>query len=534
MSELMKMDNFKVTINDLPVEVILGILARLDIVSLKNSCLVCRKWNEIIESSAETMKNFVLNLDAERLKKFDANFQSRRKHLSVFIHFEKENEKLLDHVENFDLSQVRRVSFNRYKSSIHIRKVRKVLSRMPMLEDASLMLNHVDSVKRNWPLRLENLKRIRFFPKSSNALTLFSPKKIVEVRIEESPIDDNIEKVVGFLQRTINLKILRVNKFTFNAIFEHERNFSFQLRTVDMLYNSTQVAAVVNENFAKFLRSQTLSLKVLDLSGLEGLSEAVHRTIFNQMNELEKLTIDGAFLPNMKQFYEILKPNKSLKSVKILKNFSSDDAAKGILVNLPELEKLELEFSISSKINLIARHMPKLKDFSYSTVLRPCAKELKFNSLTSFSVLHIVDLNDWLAIINSSPNIKSLSVFWVDENDAEKIVEYSKWNSNIQNLKLIGNYNSINLVLNKLKVHHGCLRSIELAVKMRPSSPIMAELKVQFDQINRNIQQEKKFLAQCVWTEICNGPACNGLNDIIKFKFETKNIVTVLPWQLLL
>lgn len=535
MVELMEVDNFEVTINDLPDEVMLEILAPLDRISLKNSSLVCSKWNEIIGSSAKTMKSFVLNLDADRLKNFDKKFQSRRKHVSVFIHFEKDEEKLLEFVDNFDLSQVRRVSFNRYKSSIHIRRVRKVLSRMPMLEDASLMLNHVDLFKkpRHWPLKLDKLKRIRFFPKSSNALTLFNPKKIVEVRIEESPIDDNIEKVVGFLQRTINLNILRVSKFTFNAIFEHEQNFSFRLRFVDMLYHNTQVAAVVNENFAKFLRSQTLSLKVLDLSGLEGLSDAVHRTIFSQMKGLEKLTLEGSSLPNKKQFYETLKPNEKLKSLKVLKNFSSDDAAKGILENLPELEKLDLEFSISSKINTIARHMPKLKSLSYSTVLRPCAKDLKFKSLTSFSVLYIVDVHNWLSIIHSSSNIKRLCVSWVDQDIAEEIVELLIRNSNFHHLKLIGTYNSMNLVLNKLKEHHGCLRSLDLAVKTRRSLPIIAKLKVKFQQVNRNFQEEKKILADCVWTEIdSRKPSFTGLNDLIKFKFETKNIVTVAPSQL--
>ena len=281
------------------------------------------------------------------------------------------------------------------------------------------------------------------------------------------------------------------------------------------------------------MRSQTLSLKVLDLSGLEGLSDAVHRTIFSQIKGLEKLTLDGSLLPNKKFFYKTLRPNEKLKSLKILRNFSSDDAAKGILENLPELEKLDLEFSLSSKINTIARHMPKLNHLSYSTVLRPYAKGLKFNNLTSFSVLHIVDVQNWLSIIHSSPNINRLCVLWVDQDIGEEIVDILTRNSNFHHLKLIGTYSSMNLVLNKLKVHHGGLRSLDLAVKKRRSLPIIAKLKVEFQQVNRNFQEENKILAECVWTEIDSSkPAFTGLNDLIKFKFETKNIVTVAPSQL--
>lgn len=89
----------------------------------------------------------------------------------------------------------------------------------------------------------------------------FQPKQIVELSIRESPIADDIRKLVDFLQDMTNLNTLRADKSTFNAIFENERNFSFGLQKIDTLYHNTQVVAVVGENFDKFLRSKALSLK---------------------------------------------------------------------------------------------------------------------------------------------------------------------------------------------------------------------------------------------------------------------------------
>lgn len=533
---MMEVDEFE--INDFPDEILLEILGFLDFEALKNSTLVCRKWNEIIGLSPKLMKNFVLNLFAARVGKLDKRFCSRRKHINVFIHFENEEDKLLDVVKQFDVSQARRISFHRYQSSIHIKRVRKVLAKMPLLEDASLMFNKVEVPKRAKisPLKLENFKRVRLFPYACNALKLFNPKKIVELRIEESPITDETEKLVDFLHETINLNILRVSKTAFNAIFEHEHNFSFQLQKLDMLYHNTTVADVACVNFDKFLRSQASSLKVLDLSGLEGLSKVVHETVLGRLKTLAKLTIDGSFLPNYKEFYQKLRKNNSLKSLVLLKGFSSDDAAKGILGISHEMNDLDLNFSISTKINFIASHNPKLKHLTCTTIHRSITKGLNFNYLNSLTVLHIVDVDHWLSIVKNSPQLQKLIVLWVDGQITEEVVDILLQQPSLSHLKLSGTHNNMTLIFNKLKLNHGNLRSFDFAIKDRCPAHPMAKLTFEFtDELRtRNFSQEHEMLAECEWKKVSSEPRkCNSVNDVVKFKFETKMLTMVDPFEVI-
>lgn len=537
--EMMEVDDFQMTISDFPGEVTLEILELLDFESLKTASLVCKKWNEIIGSSAKLMKNFVLNLDKERVENLDKRFRSRRKHVNVFIYFEVKDDKLLDVVKQFDLSQARRVSFHRYNSSINIKQVRKVLAKMPMLEDASLMLNKVEVPKRALvrKLRMENFKRIRFFPYACSALKLFNPKQIVELRVEEGPITDDIDKLLDFMHETINLDILRVNKTTFNAIFQHERNFSFQLSKLDLLYHKTQVSVVVNENFNKFLQSQASSVKVLNLSGLEGLSNAVHTTILGRVKKLTKLTIVGSYLPEKKEFYQKLKKSQSLKALNLHENFSSDEAAKGILGILPELEELSLGFSISTKINFIAANNPKLKHLACNSIHRSLAENLRFNNLKFLSVLSIADVNHWLSIVKNSPDLESLTVFWVDGQITDDVIDELLQHPSLQSLKVSGRDNNMNSILSKLKSNHGQLKNINLAIKNGNNDYRQTEVIIELHDhsLHRNFCQEKKVLAGCTWKEVEKKThVYTSVHDLVKFKFETGVLRTVFSTDMVI
>lgn len=501
----MEVDYDPLPISRFPDEILLEILANLDCDALKRAALVCKKWNDVIGSSARTMKKFILNLQPTNLNQLEAGFISVRKHRNITIHFEKDYEGSFEVLEQFDVSQVQCASIHRYNGSINAETLKKVFLMMPLVEHVSFVLIDI-TIPEGFelePLNLPKHKHLRIYPGCCQFLKMFNPKQISELRVDESASPASHSKeLIEFLHKAENLQTLKLNKMTFNEIFQYESKFPVKLNKFDMLYFRTVVSDVVGNNFSSFLRTQKFSLTSLDLNGMEMLPDSVYETIFNHLTVLKKLTLDGSYLPKNKEFYQLVKANESLRTLVLNKSFSSDEAAKGILGKCPEIVELSLNFSIGNKINHIAKYNPKLVKLTIGTLQRSVDPELKLNNLKILSTSHLGDFEHLLSLIKSSPKLMSLKIS--EGRFTDDIIDVMlKQQASLTHLQLMGCYEQMKCTFDMIKQNYGNLKTLNLVMRFRTTTSVLASATISFgfpkDAQGRSLKKQESKFMDCIW-----------------------------------
>lgn len=504
--EVMEVDNNPLTISRFPDEILLEILANLDGDTLKQASLVCKKWNDVIGSSARTMKKFILNLHPSSLNRLEDEFISVRKHRNMTIHFEKDYEERFEVLEQFDVSQVQCASIHRYNSSISAMRLKEVLLMMPLIEHVSFVMIIIDipeGFELEEPLNLPKLKHLRIYPGCCKFLKMFNPKQISELRVDESVSPGyHSKELTEFIDKAENLKTLKLNKMTFDEIFKKEAKFPAKLNKFDMLYFRTAVSDVAGKNFNSFLRTQKFSLTSLDLNGMEMLPESVYETLFNHLTVLKKLSLDGSQLPQNKKFYELVKANKSLRTLVLNKSFSSDEAAKGILGKCPDIVELTINFSIGNKINQIAKYNQKLVKLTIGTLQRSVDSGLKFNDLKDLSARHLGSYEHLLSLIKSSPKLTALKIF--EGKLTKDIIDVMlKQQPTLTHLQLMGTYEAMKYTFDLIKQNYGYIKTLNLIMRFQTTVAVLASATLCFDfpkdTQGRSVEKQESKFKECVW-----------------------------------
>lgn len=453
------------TIDSFSDDILLEVFKLLDVESLKNACLVCKNWNELIGSSACTMKRFQLNLKCGQPDV--RGFHSKRKYLNIHVHADERFDGISEWISKFQTAQVKsfilRTGFN-----FAINEVLQILSEMPLLEFLMIQIFNIDLSSLEGSVNLERLKALTIDHHNCQVLKFISAKNVSKIKLTNNSLEPSTEDVDGlyeFLNQNENLKSLTLNKTGFNQIFS-KNELNLQLASFEVEFNYKQLT--LPEQFLKvfneFLIVQSKTLIHLKIEFIKNMSLPLFKTIF-RLKQLKTLSLDVSELPTNREFYLKAKPLNELDELVICTYFRSDDAAEGLLGNSPNVTSITFKEYIGDEINLVAVYNQNLTKLDLKALRNPVNENLTYKLLKSLSVGEIMDTDNLLSLITKSPAIESLTVEWVhEEKVTEHFIEVLLQQRSLFHLNFTGDYEVLKHIFNNLKNNFGHLKSTEFTI----------------------------------------------------------------------
>jgi F-box-like len=477
------------TIDNLSNEILLEVFSSLDAQSLRNASLVCKNWDELIGSSAVTMKKFKLRMNLQKIeviaRESDILPSYNRKHVNVDIFYENVFDQITEFIGHFNVAQVRNLKLYG-PQTVENGKLLTFLSNMPLLENLDFSPFLVSYETDSKPCELNHLKRIHIDSVNCAALKFIVARKLekIEVHGYRVPKIEDVQSLVDFLKTAKNLQKLEINQHMFTRIFDSENQPQLRLNLTffEMSYQC-KMSASTEKNFTSFLRSQASTLTHLNINNSSNIPSKAYAVIISQLTNLSTLLIDVSNVPSQRTFYEKLTPSTSVKSLHLHEVFPNDDAAKGFLGNFPNVEKMVLHNqNVGDYINYIAAYNTKLEDFELLSIVATLAADARLNNLKVLTISTIRDSDAWISLVKACPSINKFSVAWVDKDTImEREVNFLTQQPTLQHLKFDGDYEDIKIIFDAIKINYGNLKTLELVMSNTSEYGTTVTADVKFD-----------------------------------------------------
>jgi hypothetical protein len=312
----------------LSVEMLLEVFAFLPGESLKEAVLVCKEWNEIIGSSAPTMKKLRLRL---RMPVMDTcpchilekktgrmnpkteaevlNF--RRKYKSVYADLmqidPRENPSYLRILQNFGENLI-----NLYLKDPYLINFSDLFSSMLNIEEMELIRCHnPENIKMDsiCTIELKKLKKLTMFGCDDKILKCFNGPNVTSIHFTSVDLSSDFAK--RFFCGLTKLKKLKLCGYEKENFFEENiQELPFKLKKLILSFSSKD--EMFDDKLKEFLKLQKNSLIKLIWSNV---SPTIFKSILSDMKKLKKISICVDSLPKETEFYEFLKPNHNLEEI---------------------------------------------------------------------------------------------------------------------------------------------------------------------------------------------------------------------------
>ena len=339
-----------------------------------------------------------------------------------------------------------------------------ILLSMPLLEE--LEIRELRCPEK-FPLRSVKLNRLKVLKISNVDWKFFQYMKAPNVttfEVDDSEMnisDDSVEFLTSFLKSSADLESLGIEEYIIDKIFCSKaiKSFPLKLKKIDFQNND-----LTDQHFARFLATQASSLEELEI---QFGSRDIYEVIFKEMKVLKTLRMNMDTLPTDKEFYDRLKPIKSLKEIFSNFGFSDEVSAKGILGNCPNLEVLNVTMHGNGfdLLSFIAINNPKITTLSIKTLKGHTSPDIKFRSLKQLQLYEVKNIEFLLTFIRNNPALETLSIWWIDEDVLQpKDLDVLMDESNLRHLKFMGECETMKAIYDKLKVDYKNLKSLELSV----------------------------------------------------------------------
>lgn len=403
--------------------VLLEVLSYLNARDLKNASLVNKRWNEVIGSSAITMKKFKFQIDNEMFQL--KNFGSKRNHQNYVVHTDDsidwtnlaDNFHQPNRVKTF---HIRRSRFCEYISYEAIKFVSS-LTELEKLTLESVRLTVTDEFTQL--IKMPKLKSILIFGDDFTALEHIDVMELQELKSigkSESSLKD-FESIANSIIRFSHLK--RLILWNCMELFEYfdVHKATCKLESIEVYHinvNPTDFG-IFAENLRKFLllladslRDLRFDFSMLDVEDGHTIVNDFLQIAFNKCTNLASLDIKNLSIPHNGNFYHCLSPNYSIRSLKVHWNFDGE-VIEGLLRNCHNLEKLEAEFCCLSNdgINSIALLCRKLIRLDTFKLIGLIDADTAFENLKYLSVFKIENSFDPLiSLVIKSPSIEEIRI----------------------------------------------------------------------------------------------------------------------------
>lgn len=346
-----------ITIEHLFDEVLVEIFSFLDAKSLRIAALVCKKWDQLIGSSAMTMDKFQLRMcdylsdeilplqkfDRD-IRKFDFNFCSARKHQNVYLSSRGDAVRALN---NFNLSQVRTFIIHMYELT-NFELLWTIISSLSMLKCLTFFTFKSEALGSfNAPqLNLPRLTKLRIYNQTGNPFQLIKADNIkyFSCRNIEDP-----HRILSFLKSCEELESLILYPPAFAKLLAVDNLLDVKFELTYFQTFSALDSVIHAKKVSKFLLSQAGSLTKLSIVDGPSIWRDIYMVIF-MLRKLTTLHIYGKDFAYDSAFYAV----EPLTSVKVLKTYMHQmgaDRFGRFFMKFPNIDTLSLILTESQTLS---------------------------------------------------------------------------------------------------------------------------------------------------------------------------------------
>lgn len=440
------------------------------------------RWSKLIGTSRETMDKFKLQLwnndgywqlpHKVWTDEIDVILSLKRRFVTIDVTLEDNTHEpsssdLFAKIAASCGSQVRKLIMHDavFKNSSTLNEI---LKSMPLLEEIEIRELYCSSAsyqnQEPQPVTLYRLKTLKISNVDWKFFQHLNAPNITTFEVDDSEMnisENSVEFIKNFLESSRGLESLGIEETVIDKIFSSKsmRRFTFKLKKLDFQNNDQ-----ADRYFSKFLASQASSLEELEI---QIGSREIYDVIFRDMRCLKTLRMNMDTLPTDKEFYDRLKPIKSLKEIFSNFGFSDEVSAKGVLGNCPNLEVLNVTMDSNGfeLLPFIAINNPKITTLSIKALRDHISPDIKFESLKRLQLYEVRNVEFLLTFIRNNPAVETLSIWWIDEDVLQpKDLDILMEESNLKHLKFMGECETMKAIYDKLKVDYKNLKSLELCV----------------------------------------------------------------------
>lgn len=223
----------------------------------------------------------------------------------------------------------------------------------------------------------------------------------------------------------------------------------------------------VDDNFIAFLESQSGTIEDLEF---EYASREILETIFTKLIHLKRLKLNANTLPIDKEFYDQMTPFDFLTEFHVDDRIPNEDAARGMFINYPNLQMLNVNCDphgiISNILPFIAVNNPRLKVLSIDTMKVQKNPDLRFKYLEVLHVFLFKKIAFLVEFLKHNPTIHTLNVKWIyDQIFIDEVLDQLMNETKLKHLKFGGRLETMRAIYDKIKMDSNKLKSIEFTFK---------------------------------------------------------------------
>lgn len=317
------------------------------------------------------------------------------------------------------------------------------------------------------------LKKLEWIQTDHRLLNALSHVQVLNFAIIDANNRTNTESLVKFLALQNKLNSLALENLVegSSGLFDKDesKHFKFKLKTLSTLFSRIPDVESFELNFISFLKLQADTLRSLKVEG--SLPCRILKYMIAELINIEELEVSLNELPLENSFYDSLKPNLNLKTLKLNGTITRANlfAFKGILSHYQNIEFISLadtdQFVANDVFNLMSNKLRKLNHLSVLNFHQSFKSNAVFPSLKYFSIRILNEIDQWKDFINSNKSIRSLNVGWVkrDQFTTQIISEITDL-PNLRYLKFGGRFIAGKRIYDVIKCNYKNLEVLELMV----------------------------------------------------------------------
>ncbi|CAO1339623.1 unnamed protein product [Diamesa tonsa] len=363
----------------LPEELHGLIFSYLTVEEILNATKVSKRWNDLIGSSCECMKNIWINV-GDRFRepnKVELKIirSSRRKYENFKIS-EMENglQILVYPPRNWLRAQIDIQSFITKEDYISLMKIVSTTIRELDIFDMEIESNSEEYEK----LMFQNLWKIRFGFVTSVALEPFLKfhSKLTEMTLDD--ISDvpgaprnACESMIELLQLNTCITHLSLTSDVFTKIFSTENSCCFQFNLKSLIVEYSDNSKTILKQFERFLISQK-NLEHLVLC--DWISNETVELIFNGATNIRHLTFDYFDENTTRMKIKTLEVNQNIKEMEFDGDGLVPEFLKTLIDATPRLEKLYVFHLTQELLIYISKKLLSLISIKYCSMETDCCE----------------------------------------------------------------------------------------------------------------------------------------------------------------
>lgn len=409
---------------ELPNEILINIISKLDVASTLNCTLVCKRFSNLVnENSVLLLKEIVIPIDLRNVNwnemvqhrgvnasdlSIEAVLNTKRKYQNFEI-FSYSSDKIFKFIEKFG-NHLKSLEF---RGSINQSDFIRLLESIPHLETGDFNVDvykdeNPGSKSSDYSKICKNLKNLKCEGEIDFFLEVFSHSvhKLKEFELNGHKVFDdyNVEMLKKFLFKQKDLKILKLHFLYAIMLFSTDLttsiNFQLEFLEVKDLVVSSQESRI---NYIKFLAAQTqlnrISILSTDWNTTEPELQDDLMECLLKMENLEVVEIDLNRCEFMSPSFSSVNPTIKKFTLKSLD---------------PDAENFEDTMMLEKLVNA----MPGLRTFKLATALTASHNDLNcLNNLLHLSNLTVRDC--YMNSIKSLqlPNLRKIKLCAYDDDE---------------------------------------------------------------------------------------------------------------------